>query len=106
LGFSEVRIGVAIPESLLKECTLLLGCDHPINGASNPKVLFLTISAYKPPSAAKLISSKKTPYIVGWILVIDLVKSTSKFVFWAVAKKLFSNKPQTVLFVIKFNFIF
>jgi hypothetical protein len=38
-------------------------------------------SAYIPPSAAKLISSKKIPYIVGWILMLVGVPSRSKVNF-------------------------
>ena len=37
---------------------------HPIRRLGNSKERFSTISAYKPPSAPKLMSSKKMPYIV------------------------------------------
>ncbi len=103
--FSKTLIVVAIPDSLLKECLSLFGCSQPISGASNSKDLFLIISAYNPPSAAKLISSKKTPYIVGWILAIVFATSTSNVVFWALARTPTSNKLQREIFVIKLFFI-
>src|SRR5471032_545951 len=40
---------------------------HPMRGSGNSKPRFLTSSAYNPPSAPKLMSSKKTPHIAGLI---------------------------------------
>ena len=40
------------------------------------KDLFCTSSAYRPPSAARLMSSKKTPYIVSSIVAPLALGST------------------------------
>ena len=85
LKAANTVIGKAKPDCWFKESLLVLGWSHPIKGFSNSKERFFIISAYKPPSAAKLMSSKNKPNIVGWILVIVLVTSTSKVVFCALA---------------------
>src|SRR4051812_45756241 len=43
------------------------GSRQPVSGSVNSKDRFFTRSGYRPPSAAKLMSSKKTPNIVGEI---------------------------------------
>lgn len=52
------------------------GVYEVLSAVEYSKDLFCTSSAYRPPSAARLMSSKKTPYIVSSILAPRAVGST------------------------------
>lgn len=49
---------------------------EPLSAFEYSKDRFCTSSAYRPPSAARLMSSKKTPYIVSSILAPAVLGST------------------------------
>ena len=50
---------------------------QPCKGLSYSKERLTIFSAYRPPSAAKLMSSRKIPYIVGWMGMPGAVSSTT-----------------------------
>ena len=85
--------------------TLPNGCQ-PVKASGNSNERFLISSAYSPPSAAKLMSSKNMPYIAGFTEATGLEMSIVKLYccsgFCAMAIKDMDNVAVKIMF---FNFM-